>query len=108
MSKNVMNKRPFRVNFENLSDMKSEDLVGSEVLVKVLKVEVPKAINKAIKEKKLYAVVFEINTSGVYVEIHKKDWISAINSCIDLYTKEEEYEKCGELAKTLQLLTKTK
>jgi hypothetical protein len=108
MSKNVMNKRPFRVNFENLSDMKSEDLVGSEVLVKVLKVEVPKAINKAILEKKLYAAVFEINTSGIYVEIHKKDWINAINSCIDLYTKEEEYEKCGELTKTLQLLTKTK
>lgn len=108
MSKYVMNKRPFRVNFENLSEMKSEDLVGSEVLVKVLKTEVPKAINKAIEEKKLYAVVFEINTSGVYVEIHKKDWVSAINSCIDLYTKEEEYEKCGELTKTLHLLTKTK
>lgn len=108
MSKSVMNKRPFRVNFENLSEMKSEDLMGSEVLVKVLKIEVPKAINLAIKEKKLYAVVFEINTSGVYVEIHKKDWIRAINSCIDLYTKEEEYEKCGELTKTLQLLTKTK
>jgi hypothetical protein len=106
MSKYVMNKRPFRVNFENIEDMRSEDLVESEVLVKVLKTEVPKAINKAIKEKKSYATVFEINTFNVFVEIHKKDWISALSSCIDLHTKQEEYEACAELAKTIESLKK--
>lgn len=108
MSKYVMNKRPFRVNFENLSDMRSEDLIESETLVKVLKTEVPKAINKAIKEKKTYATVFEINSFGVFVEIHKKDWINAINSCISLHAKDEDYEACGELTKTLEAITKTK
>jgi len=103
-----MSKRPFRVNFENLSDMKSEDLIESETLMKVLKIEVPKAINKAIKEKKLYATIFEINSFGVFVEIHKKDWINAINSCISLHAKDEDYEVCGELTKTLEEITKIK
>lgn len=106
MSKYVMKKRPFRVNFENIDDMRSEDLVESEVLVKVLKNEVPKAITKAIKEKKTYATVFEINSFGVFVEIHKKDWISALNSCIELHAKAEEYEACGELTKTIEFLKK--
>jgi len=108
MSKHVMNKRPFRVNFENLSDMRSEDLIESETLMRVLKTEVPKAINKAIKEKKVYATVFEINSFGIFVEIHKKDWINAINSCITLHAKDEDYEACGELTKTLEAITKIK
>jgi hypothetical protein len=106
MSKQVISKRPFRVNFENIDETKSEDLVESEVLVQVLKVEVPKAINKAIKERKIYATVFEINSFGIFVEIHKKDWISALNSCISLHAKKEEYEACGEITKTLELLSK--
>jgi sugar/nucleoside kinase (ribokinase family) len=101
-----MNKRPFRVNFDNLDEMRSEDLVESNVLINVLKIEVPKAINKAIKEKKTYATVFEINSFGVFVEIHKKDWISALNSCVALHIKDEEYELCGELTKTLETLIK--
>jgi hypothetical protein len=106
MSKYVMNKRPFRVNFENISEMRSEDLIESEILVKVLKVEVPKAIKKAIQERKTYATVFEINSFGVFVEIHKKDWVSALNSCIALHAKDEEYEACGELTKTIDSLSK--
>lgn len=106
MSKYVMNKRPFRVNFENLDEMRSEDLIESQTLVRVLKLEVPKAINKAIKERKTYATVFEINSFGIFVEIHKKDWISALNSCIALHAKEEEYEACGEITKTLESLSK--
>jgi len=101
-----MNKRPFRVNFENISEMRSEDLIESEILVKVLKVEVPKAIKKAIQERKTYATVFEINSFGVFVEIHKKDWVSALNSCIALHAKDEEYEACGELTKTIDSLSK--
>ena len=102
-----MSKRPFRVNFENMSNMTTEDLLESEVLLKVIKTEVPKAINKAIKERKSYATVFEINSFGVFVEIHKKDWISALNSCIALHAKDEEYEACVDINKTLQLLSKT-
>lgn len=106
MSKYVMKKRPFRVNFENIDDMRSEDLVESDVLVKVLKNEVPKAITKAIKEKKTYATVFEINSFNVFVEIHKKDWVNALTSCIALHAKDEEYEACGELTKTIESLKK--
>jgi hypothetical protein len=103
----VIKRRPFRVNFENLDSMKSEDLVSSEVLVDVLKKEVPKAINKAIKEKKVYATVFEINSFGVFVELHKKEWISALTSCIDLNIKQEDYESCIEINKTIESLSKT-
>lgn len=86
--------------------MHADQLVESEVLLSVLKKEVPKAINAAIKEKKTYATVFEINTFGVFVEIHKKDWISALNSCIEMHAKKEEYEVCVEINKTVELLSK--
>jgi hypothetical protein len=101
-----MKRRPFRVNFENVHHMHADQLVESEVLLSVLKKEVPKAINAAIKEKKTYATVFEINTFGVFVEIHKKDWISALNSCIEMHAKKEEYEVCVEINKTVELLSK--
>jgi excinuclease UvrABC helicase subunit UvrB len=103
-----MTRRIFRINFENLPLLRSEDLVESEVLLGVLKKEVPKAINKAIKEKKTYATVFEINSSNVYVEIHKKDWVNALNSCVEFHAKEEEYETCVELNNTIKSLTKNK
>jgi hypothetical protein len=102
----VIKRRPFRVNFENLHNIKSDDLVNSEVLVDVLKKEVPKAVNKAIKERKMYATVFEINSFGVFVELHKKDWISALTSCLDLYIKQENYEACVEINKTIESLSK--
>ena len=103
-----MTRRPFRINFENLPLLRSEDLVESEVLLGVLKKEVPKAISKAIKERKSYATVFEINSFNVFVEIHKKDWVNALNSCLELHAKEEEYEACIELDKTIKSLTKNK
>ena len=104
----VGSRRPFSVNFENIDHIRSEDLIESEVLIGVLKKEVPKAIKKAIKEKKTYATVFEINSFSVFVEIHKKDWINALNSCVALHMEKEEYEACGEISKTIQSLTKNK
>jgi len=103
-----MSRRPFRVNFENLAHLRSEDLVESDILVTVLKQQVPKAITKAINEKKTYATVFEINSFGVFVEIHRKDWVNALNSCLDLHTEREEYEACADIQKTIQSLTKKK
>ena len=99
-------KRPFRVNFENIHDMRTEDLLHSDVLIRVIKQEVPKAIDRAIKEKKTYATVFEINTFDVFIEIHKKDWINALSSCMQLHTDSEEYEACIQISKTLELLNK--
>lgn len=100
--------RPFRVNFENINQIKSQDLENSEVLIQVLKKEVPKAVKKAIKEKKSYATVFEINSFSVFVEIHKKDWVNALNSCVELYTMNEEYEACSEISKIIKTLTEKK
>jgi hypothetical protein len=103
-----MGRRPFRINFENIYEMTAEDLVESEALITILKKEVPKAIDTAIKHKKAYASVFEINTFGVYVEIHKKDWVNALNTCLDLHTKEEDYESCVPISKTIELLKEKK
>jgi len=102
----VMTTRPFRVNFENMSNLKTEDLLESDVLIRVLKKEVPKAITVAIKQKKTYATVFEINALGVFVEIHKKDWIGALSSCMELHMSQEEYESCIDIRKTIESLTK--
>lgn len=101
-----MNRRPFRVNFEDIYEMRAEDLIESEALMNVLKIEVPKSIEIAVKERRTYATVFEINSFGVYVEIHKKDWINALTSCLTMFTEEEDYESCAKVSKTLALLNK--
>lgn len=102
-----MKSRPFRVNFEDIYEMRAEDLMESEAMMTVLKQEVPKAIDIAIKERRSYATIFEINSFGVYIEIHKKDWINALNACLTMFANEEAFEKCSEISKTIIKLEST-
>lgn len=102
-----MKSRPFRVNFEDIYEMRAEDLIESEALMTVLKNEVPKAIELAIKERKTYAIVFEINSFGVYIEIHKRDWINALSSCLTMFANQEEFERCSEISKLIVRLEST-
>lgn len=89
-----------RAVFENLHNLTSEDIEKSGILKELLKVQVPRAIRLALESKKIFASVFEINSTGAYLEIHKNHWISALETIIlwrvesDL---EEDYKKCAEL-----------
>lgn len=89
--------RPVRAMFPDVYNLSSEDIASSDILKDLLRVEVPKSIRQAFKEKKQYASVFEINDSSYYLDLHKKDWISALETCILFNTESENYEVCSEI-----------
>jgi hypothetical protein len=95
--------------FDNIELITSEQLESSEIIRNLLKIEVPKSIEKAMSERKVYATVFEINTSNSFVDIHKQYWADAIQTCINWYIEDEteDYEFCRHLSKLIEEL-KTK
>jgi hypothetical protein len=108
MAKEKSSSRPIRAMFPDIQHLMSEDIKSSDILKQLLKDEVPKSIKKAHKEKKTYACVFEINNSNHYLEIHKKDWIDSLNSCIVFNVELEEYDKCTEITQLIEEIKSTK
>lgn len=90
-------KKPIRALFDNPELLRSEDVAKSEILKALLKSHVPLAIEDAIIKKKIYASVFEINDSKHFVEIHKNNWIQALETCLVWYVEDEDYEMCNHI-----------
>lgn len=90
-------KRPIRALFENPQDLRAEDVAKSEILKDLLKNHVPLAIENAIVKKKIYASVFEINDSKQFIEIHKNNWVQALETCLVWYVEDEDYEMCNHI-----------
>lgn len=90
-------KRPIRALFENPQDLRAEDVAQSEILKDLLKNHVPLAIENAIVKKKIYASVFEINDSKQFIEIHKNNWVQALETCLVWYVEDEDYEMCNHI-----------
>ena len=90
-------KRPVRALFENPQDLRAEDVAQSGILKDLLKNHVPLAIENAIVKKKIYASVFEINDSKQFIEIHKNNWVQALETCLVWYVEDEDYEMCNHI-----------
>ena len=86
-----------RALFDNIHDLTSEEIAKSQQLKDLLKMQVPVSIYEAHKANKQFATIFEINTTDHYVEIPKKDWIQALETCIMWHLESEDYEKCSKL-----------
>ena len=95
-----------RAYFDNIEHISTEDLEKLNALKTLLKDQVPKSIELAIVSKKTFASVFEINDSNNFVEIHKKDWIPALDTCIRWHVEsgEENWEYCSHMAKIVESL----
>ena len=100
--------RPVRAIFENVGGLSAQEIESSNVLKDLLKIEVPKAIEYAIKNKKTFASIFEINDSNSYIELHKNQWIFALETCILFYVEEEDYEACNKMTKLIESIKSKK
>lgn len=97
MSKKRENKRKVRAVFEGLDKLSSEEIMNSETLKELLKTQVPNAINIAMTERKIFASLFEINSTSNFIEIHRNQWVAALETVVMWHVESEDYEKCHEI-----------
>jgi hypothetical protein len=94
-------KRPVRALFDNLDELTPEEIASSEALKELLKFQVPYAILESHRANKQFAVIFEINSTSHFIEIHRKEWIQALETCIMWYLESEDYEECTKLQQVI-------
>ncbi len=102
----MKNNRPSRAVFENVETLKAHDIQNSEILKTLIKKEVPASIEYSIENNKTFASIFEINDSNCYIELHKNQWIQALETCILFYIEEEDYEACNKITKLIEKIKK--
>lgn len=91
MRKNV------RAIFDRPESLNAEDIAKSAILKDLIKKHLPLSIEDAIVDNKIYAQIFEINDSNYYIEIHKKHWVQALETCLVWYVDDEDYEMCNHI-----------
>lgn len=90
----MSNRKIPRALFEPLGAMQQSELQDNEVLLNLVKKETPTAIEEAFRAKKTFATLFEINTTGMYIDIPKTYWVPALEQCIAYKLEEEKFEDC--------------
>jgi hypothetical protein len=88
---------PIRAIFDGVHDLKTEDVVKSAPFKLLLKEKTPQIIEESYKANSVFATLFEINDSGCFIELHRNDWINALEACIAMYVEDEDYNTCGKI-----------
>lgn len=99
-------RKTIRALFEDIDKLTTEQILKSEALKDLLKHQVPVAIYDAYNSKKQSASLFEINNTDHYVEIPKKDWAQALETCIMWYLESEDYERCSKIKEIIDEIQK--
>lgn len=95
-----------RALFEPLDAVRASDLVDNSALLTLIKQETPIAIEEAFKNKKVFATLFEVNGTGMYIDIPKQYWIPALEQCINFMLEEEKFEDCIPIKKLIDEIRK--
>ena len=95
-----------RALFEPMSDILASDLIENGALLGLVKREAPSAIEEAFKAKKTFATLFEINTTGMFLDIPKNYWIPALEQCIAYNLEEEKFEDCVSIKNLIEQIRK--
>jgi hypothetical protein len=95
-----------RAMFEPLEDIQASDLVTNEALLALIKKETPTAIQEAFLNKKTFATLFEVNGTGMYIDIPKQYWIPALEQCINFMLEDERFEDCIPIKKLIDEIRK--
>jgi hypothetical protein len=88
---------PIRAIFDGVHDLSAEDVAKSESFVKLLKEKTPAIIEAAHRSNSTFATMFEINDSGCFIQIHRNDWVNALDACVSMYAEKEDYETCSKI-----------
>jgi hypothetical protein len=95
-----------RAIFELPDDIQASQLLENDSLLALIKAETPIAIEEAFRNKKTFATIFEINGIGLYVDIPKAYWTSALEQCISYNLEEEKFEECVKIKNLIEEIRK--
>ena len=80
-------------------------IINNDIFSKAVYLETFAGIKDAIVNKKKTAVLFTIGRTDYFIELNKDQWKNALQSCITIFEKDEQYEKCIEVS---ELISKIK
>lgn len=95
-----------RALFEPLENLETDELLVNPVFLNLIKKETVPAIQAAVTNKKTFATLFEINRTGLYIDIPKQGWIPALEQCIKFLLEEEKFEDCIAIKKLIDEIKK--
>jgi hypothetical protein len=95
-----------RAMFQPLEGLTAAQLHDSKPLVGLVRKEVYPAIQEAHQNKKTFATLFEVNSTGYYLDIPKQYWIAALEECIKFNLEEEKFEDCIKIKKLIDEIKK--
>lgn len=95
-----------RAVFEPLEEIKASDLVINEALITLIKKETFFAIEEAFRNKKTFATLFEVNGTGMYIDIPKQYWVPALEQCINFMLEDERFEECIPIKTLIEQIKK--
>lgn len=104
-----MGMRPtVRALFDNIDTLTADEIASSATLKDLIAKNLPNGIAKSHRAGHSRVSIFEINSTEVYVEIEKPQWIPALQTVISWYSDEkvQDYEKCVELSKLIEEVKK--
>lgn len=95
-----------RALFELPDDVEVSQLIENTSLLALIKAETPLAIEEAFKNKKTFATLFEINTTGFYLDLPRTYWVPALEQCIAYNLEEEKFEECVKIKNLIEEIRK--
>ena len=61
-------------------------------------------VSEAIKSNKKEIKLCEVKNAGIYITVEKPEWKNSLNSALQYYENEEEYEECFKIKKLIDRL----
>ena len=61
-------------------------------------------ISEAIKNKKDKIKLCEVKNSNTYITVEKQEWKGSLDSALQFYINEEEYEECSKIKNLIDKL----
>lgn len=85
------------LNVYPIDESVTDFILESEEVQRFIYEHTTAGISDALSKRKTTAQLFRVNNTEEYVELSKDQWVSAIDSCIKYYEKQEKFEKCANL-----------
>ena len=61
-------------------------------------------VSEAIKTNKNEIKLCEVKNSNIYITVGKQEWKKSLDSALQYYENEEEYEECSKIKKLIDKL----